>query len=121
MSRKDGSEGFETVDDEESVGTKGSGGLHCSVQVHGSQRRFSTRSSAKLAPGSIIRISVVASGKKGKALKRAARALVFVDSVTGELVIRMGMWDISSNTKGCEVGPQVVYRSDIPVVDIDCE
>ena len=119
--RKDGSEGFETVDDEESIGSKGSGSLTASVQVHGSQRRFSTRASAKLAPGSVIRVSITAGGLRAKKIKRAARILAFVDSVTGELVVRMGMYDISRNTKGCEDGPQVVWRSEIPVVDIEGE
>ena len=117
--RKDGSEGFETVDDEESVGSRGDGSLTASVQVHGSQRRFSTRSSAKLAPGSVIRVSVVASKKGSKGNRRAARLLAFIDSVTGELVVRMGMWDTSRSTKGSEVGPQVVWRSEVPVVKID--
>lgn len=116
--RKDGSEGFETVDDEESVGSKGSGNLSATVQVHGSQRRFSTRASAKLAPGSVIRVSVVASGKTSKGNRRAARLLAFVDSVTGDLVVRMGMWDTSRSTKGSEVGPQIVWRSEVPVVKI---
>lgn len=121
MRRKDGSEGFETVDDEESVGSRGSGSLTANVQVHGSQRRFSTRSSAKLAPGSVIRVSVVAGGARAKAPKRAARMLAFIDSVTGELVVRMGMWDTSRSTKGSEVGPQIVWRSEVPVVKIDNE
>lgn len=121
MRRKDGSEGFETVDDEESVGTKGSGNLTATVQVHGSKRRFSNRASAKLEAGSVIRVSIVFGGKGSKTVKRAARILAFVDSVTGEGVVRMGMWDTSRSTKGSEVGPQVVWRSEVPVVKIDSE
>lgn len=48
-----------------------------------------------------------------------ARILAFIDPITGKLVVRMGMWDVSRSTRGAEVGPQVVYESEAPVYEVD--
>jgi hypothetical protein len=109
----------EAIADEESVGETGRGGFVCRLQADGSSRSYSKQSHVELAPGSCFRVSVGASGKKRGLPKRVARLLAFVDPLTGHLVVRMGMYDITATTKGAEEGPQIVWTSDAPVCDID--
>lgn len=109
----------ETVADEEAIGTEGRGGLFCRVQADGASRGSVRQHHVELRPGSCIRVSVGARRVRGKTVKKVARLLAFVDPITGKLVIRMGMYDISTSTKGHEDGPQIVDVSDAPVCDID--
>lgn len=107
------------INDEESIGTKGEGDITCRVQADGDSRSFQTRSSVRAVPGSAIRVSIVPSRKRKSSFGRVARILAFVDPLTGKLVVRMGMWDVTRSTKGCEIGPQVVWESDVPVCKVD--
>jgi hypothetical protein len=106
---------------EEDIGVEGEdgGGLFARVQVDGSSRRYERRATAGLAPGSAIRVSIGARKGRGKGLGRVARILAYIDPLTGNLVVRMGMYDITKNRRGSEVGPQVVFTSDTPVCGID--
>lgn len=107
------------LSDEERIGTKGEGRIAARVQADGQSRSFQQTSSVKAAPGSALRVSITARDGRSKRFGKTARILAFVDPLTGELVVRMGMWDVTRSTKGHEIGPQVVWRSDVPVCKVD--
>lgn len=109
------------VRDEAAIGTKGSGPLQAHVQVDGKSRSFSTTCSADAAPGSTIRVSIRCGPNKGRRVGKVARVLAFIDPLTGKLIVRMGMFDVSRSTRGAEDGPQVVWDSDGPVCDVDTD
>lgn len=111
----------ESIADEESIGTEGRGGLFVRVQADGRSRRYQKQSNVEASPGCAVRVSVGLRGKTGRGIKRVARLLAFIDPLTGHLVVRMGMYDISKTKRGQEEGPQIVWNSDVPVIDTDDE
>lgn len=117
----------QVIDDEDSIGIDDTAGrgIVCRVQCSGESRRVEKTASVSSVPGSAIRVSigsgVGAYGKRSQRNglgKKVARLLAYVDPLTGKLVVRMGMYDISKHRKGVEVGPQVVWESDSPICKV---
>lgn len=106
---------------EDEIGQTGRGGLVCRTAVRGKNQSYFKQSSAELAPGSTIRVSVGANGRRSKNPKMVARILAFVHPTTGKLVVRMGMFDIAKSSHGRQSGPQVVWESDVPVYEVENE
>lgn len=105
--------------DEEAIGSDGTSGIQWRVQGSGKASKYQRSGSVASGPGSVIRVSVGPSRGKSSGVRTVSRLLAFVDPLTGKLVVRMGMWDVSRSTKGHEVGPQVVWESDVPVCKVD--
>lgn len=115
MPRRSGSH----EEDEEAIGSDGTSGIQWRVQGNGAGSKYQRSGSVASSSGSVIRVSVGPSHGKKSGVRCVSRLLAFVDPLTGKLVVRMGMWDVSRSTKGHEVGPQVVWESDVPVCKVD--
>lgn len=109
----------ETIADEEEIGTEGRGNLWCRVQADGAARSYIKQNYIELQPGCCFRVSIGVRPRGGGRTEKVARVLAFIDPLTGNLVTRMGMFDISETKQGKEVGPQIVDVSDVPVCDLD--
>ena len=104
------------IDDEESLGVDspdGGDGIEC--QVRATRAGVGVRRHVRMGanPGNAIRVSIHFGG--GGNSKNSARILVFVDPLTGKGIVRMGMFDLSKNRRGKEIGKQLVWETDTPV------
>lgn len=102
------------IPDEESIGVDSPDqgtGISCRVSTttNSGSRRRDTRIQSE--PGNFLRCSVgFKSVGKSKKSEAEARVLVFVDPLTGNGTIRIGLWK-----DGKEYERQIVYETDIPV------
>lgn len=100
--------------DENDIGHSKADGssLSCRIHVDAGDRPFQRSASCAAVVGNAIRL-VLSFGGTGV----AARLLAYVDPLTGKAVIRMGMFDISDNNRGHEIGDQIVWDSDEPIIE----
>lgn len=103
--------------DEDSIGIESADGgrdLVCRVYVGGSEgRSFSRAVSTSGKPGRTIRCTLRLAG-----YPHTARLLAYVDPMTGQLVVRMGMLKKDKKGRTSEEDEQIVWTSDAPVYSI---